>query len=249
MTDRNSALDVSEAVHVEPIVKDGCSVYPVVLRLDSSHSLPPSPCLSPAPQYFDFELEQLPNGFSCVKSPLQPADNDDPPDFFVTHKVQLLPDVICYVFHLAAPPGKFDPVRAKKLGVKPGPDFGALQRGESVALQNGTVIFSTDVMSEPLPGPVVAIVECPSLSYFELLTKNALFVDLLHHEHRSPTVIIHQTPTAVFENLAYQQWLQRTSPNATHVVINAEYCAGSTNYLAAATQQVRSLAMVMLLSI
>src|SRR5215211_8337315 len=44
-------------------------------------------------------------------------------------------------------PGVFDPVRAESLGVTPGPDFGRLQRGETV---NG--VHPDEVMGEPRRG-------------------------------------------------------------------------------------------------
>lgn len=53
-------------------------------------------------------------------------------------------------------PGRFDREAAVTLGVKPGPDFGRLQRGETVTLtkENGTetVIRPSDVMGAPRPG-------------------------------------------------------------------------------------------------
>lgn len=53
-------------------------------------------------------------------------------------------------------PGRFDPEAAKRLGVEEGPDFAALQRGESVAGSGGTVA-PADVMGESRPGRTVVI--------------------------------------------------------------------------------------------
>src|SRR6185503_10449696 len=49
-------------------------------------------------------------------------------------------------------PGVFDPVRAESLGVTPGPDFGRLQRGETV---NG--VRPDEVMGEPRRGRKVVL--------------------------------------------------------------------------------------------
>jgi ribonuclease Z len=53
-------------------------------------------------------------------------------------------------------PGRFDPERARSLGIAEGPAFGALQRGEEVEGPRGTV-RPGDVMGEPRPGRRVAI--------------------------------------------------------------------------------------------
>jgi ribonuclease Z len=49
-------------------------------------------------------------------------------------------------------PGEFDPVEAERLGVTPGPDFGRLQRGETVA-----GVASGQVMGPPRAGRKVVI--------------------------------------------------------------------------------------------
>jgi ribonuclease Z len=53
-------------------------------------------------------------------------------------------------------PGRFDPEAAKRLGVKEGPQFAALQRGEQVQGSLGPV-DPRDVMGEPRPGRTVVI--------------------------------------------------------------------------------------------
>lgn len=61
-----------------------------------------------------------------------------------------------YVLHEKPRPGRFDPDRARELGVSEGPDFGRLQRGEEVAGAQGAV-RPEDVMSEERLGRRVAI--------------------------------------------------------------------------------------------
>ncbi len=53
-------------------------------------------------------------------------------------------------------PGRFDPDAAKRLGLAEGPDFAALQRGETVAGTDGSVA-PTDVMGESRPGRTIVI--------------------------------------------------------------------------------------------
>jgi ribonuclease Z len=53
-------------------------------------------------------------------------------------------------------PGRFDPAAAKAAGVREGPDFARLQRGEEVEGSDGTVT-PTQVMGEARPGRVIVI--------------------------------------------------------------------------------------------
>ena len=49
-------------------------------------------------------------------------------------------------------PGRFDPERARALGVPEGPAFGCLQEGESVTAVDGTTVQPEQVMGPPRPG-------------------------------------------------------------------------------------------------
>lgn len=49
-------------------------------------------------------------------------------------------------------PGAFNPEKAMTLGIKPGPLFGKLQRGEEITLADGKVIKPSDVMGEKRSG-------------------------------------------------------------------------------------------------
>jgi ribonuclease Z len=53
-------------------------------------------------------------------------------------------------------PGRFDPEAAERLGVRSGPDFGALQRGEEVQGSDG-MVRPPDVMGEARPGRKIVI--------------------------------------------------------------------------------------------
>jgi ribonuclease Z len=48
--------------------------------------------------------------------------------------------------------GRFDRARAEELGVPPGPLFSKLHEGESVELDDGTVVHSDQVVGDPRPG-------------------------------------------------------------------------------------------------
>ncbi len=62
-----------------------------------------------------------------------------------------------YALVEAERPGRFDPEEAKRLGVREGPAFAALQRGESVESLDGGTVAPEQVMGESRPGRTLAL--------------------------------------------------------------------------------------------
>jgi ribonuclease Z len=54
-------------------------------------------------------------------------------------------------------PGRFDPDRARELGIEPGPDFGRLQRGERVLARDGREVAPDEVMGDMRRGRTVVL--------------------------------------------------------------------------------------------
>jgi ribonuclease Z len=96
--------------------------------------------------------------------------------FAVAHGVS----AVGYALAEDARPGRFDVQAADALGIPPGPDRGALQRGESVTLADGRTITPADVLGAARPGRkiVVAGDGAPSESVIEA----ARGADVLVHE-------------------------------------------------------------------
>jgi ribonuclease Z len=65
--------------------------------------------------------------------------------------------------------GKFLPDVAKKLGVKPGPQFRALTTGESVTLADGTIVTPEQVLEPGKEGGGFAIIDLPSIEYVDAM--------------------------------------------------------------------------------
>lgn len=65
--------------------------------------------------------------------------------------------------------GKFLPQVAKKLGVKPGPQFSQLTLGNSVTTADGTVVTPEQVLEKGSPGGGFAVIELPEKAYVEAL--------------------------------------------------------------------------------
>jgi ribonuclease BN (tRNA processing enzyme) len=68
-------------------------------------------------------------------------------------------EIIGYKIEGKSVPGKFNTAAAIAKGVKPGPDFGRLLKGESITLENGTVVTSEGIVSPSLKFPTIIIAE------------------------------------------------------------------------------------------
>jgi ribonuclease Z len=94
----------------------------------------------------------------------------------VDHRVNALG----YVVEEDQRPGRFDPEAARALGVTPGPDFGKLQRGETVKSADGKDVKPEQVMGQSRTGRKVVLSgdtrPCPALS------EASAGADLLVHE-------------------------------------------------------------------
>lgn len=81
-------------------------------------------------------------------------------DELIIKSVPLRHSKVCvgYVFEEKPRPGVFHPEKAKERGVPCGPMWARLQSGESVTLEDGRDVVSSDVMGEARPGRKVAYI-------------------------------------------------------------------------------------------
>ncbi|NMO95965.1 ribonuclease Z [Paenibacillus lemnae] len=77
-------------------------------------------------------------------------------------------------------PGSLDLERLESFGLKPGPLYGRLKRGESVEMQDGQMLHSSDVLMSPKKGRVVTILG--DTRPCEQVVPLAADADLLVHE-------------------------------------------------------------------
>lgn len=80
-------------------------------------------------------------------------------DMFVVESALLEHRIDSYGYRITEKdrPGSIDPAKLAAFGLKPGPIFGQLKRGESIELENGTVIHPADVLGSPKRGKVITI--------------------------------------------------------------------------------------------
>jgi len=87
---------------------------------------------------------------------------------------------LAYAFVENEKPGKFNPQKARLLGVPEGPLWHRLQHGRKVKLQNGKVVEPAEVVGSPKPG--VKVVYTGDTSPCRAVLKLAEGADLLIHD-------------------------------------------------------------------
>ncbi|CAO2652630.1 Nn.00g009130.m01.CDS01 [Neocucurbitaria sp. VM-36] len=85
------------------------------------------------------------------------------------------PECVSYIVRTHPARGAFDVVRAKALGVRPGPDFGKLTAGHSVQNKDGDWISPEQVLGADRPGQGVAILDIPSVEYLSSIVQREEF--------------------------------------------------------------------------
>jgi len=75
-------------------------------------------------------------------------------------------------------PGRFDIAAAEKLGVTPGPDYGRLQRGESITTDAGAAVGPEQVLGAPRPGRSIVYTADtrPCAAAVQLARDSSLFI-------------------------------------------------------------------------
>ncbi|XP_019055810.1 PREDICTED: zinc phosphodiesterase ELAC protein 2-like isoform X2 [Nelumbo nucifera] len=136
---------------------------------------------------------------------------------------------VVYVCELPEIKGKFDPAKAAALGLKPGPKYRELQLGNSVKSDRQNImVHPSDVLGPSVPGPIVLLVDCPTLSHLqELLSVESLspyYADSLDDkldDVKSVNCVIHLSPAFVTKTPDYQKWMKRFG-GAQHIMAGHE---------------------------
>ncbi|KAK5055320.1 hypothetical protein LTR84_013070 [Exophiala bonariae] len=130
--------------------------------------------------------------------------------------------------------GKFDPVKAKALGVKPGPMYSRFTAGLSVTLEDGSVITSDMVMSPGRPGRGFAIFDVPSRGYLSDLSQRLHdYSDLLEGVELVVWITRDNVPlTPEFQNL--RDYLKDKQHILSHPDVSNDYLSQESSARAAA---------------
>ncbi|KAI8920004.1 beta-lactamase-like protein [Powellomyces hirtus] len=142
------------------------------------------------------------------------------------------PTVLAYICQGPTVPGKFNPKAAQSLGIKPGPDFGRLQRGESITAPNGTVVNPDQVLGPEKPGAVFLILDVPNTAYIASLVAATEFQSL--YNAKDPVrCIVHILGDDILENPRYRDWMNKFGAKTQHLVVSRRHNPSDICFLGA----------------
>ncbi|RUS77424.1 hypothetical protein EGW08_014802 [Elysia chlorotica] len=118
--------------------------------------------------------------------------------------------------------GKINVEKCLDAGITIGPMVGKLQRGETVTLDDGTVVRPEQVLdvvdTEKRP---FLVIECPNLGFLSSLYANKrLSSHMSDSGEDSFALVVHMSPAEVFSSEQYQTWMRRFPSTTKHLVLN-----------------------------
>ncbi|CAI9753794.1 unnamed protein product [Fraxinus pennsylvanica] len=124
---------------------------------------------------------------------------------------------VIYICELPEIKGKFDPDKAASLGLRPGPKYRELQLGNSVMSDHQNIrVKPSHVLGPSVPGPIVLLVDCPTLLHLQQLLSVQSLVPYYAATtgnvlEGSKTVhcVIHLSPATITNTADYQLWMSK----------------------------------------
>ncbi|ORZ38846.1 beta-lactamase-like protein [Catenaria anguillulae PL171] len=150
------------------------------------------------------------------------------------------PCSVAYVFRGPEVPGKFDVQAAKALGLKPGPNFGRLQRGLSVTLDDGRVIQPSDVVGPAKPAQVFSVLDLPTVEHVRTAHASDPLAAILDHGNPKDVVAFHLVGKSVAQTPEFAALVQDTTrfhPSTRHFLIGPDYAGEPVSFTSSAVTQ------------
>lgn len=138
-----------------------------------------------------------------------------------------------YICKLADVRGKFNPDRAKELGLEKGPMYKLLTAGESVTAPNGRVIHPSDVIGETRLGPTFIVMECPDAEHISAVTSHPkLQKEYFSSLGQELVLVVHISPLEVLQDDDYCQWAASFGESTRHLILNESVCPSEIGFRA-----------------
>ncbi|KAJ5450727.1 uncharacterized protein N7458_007176 [Penicillium daleae] len=145
-------------------------------------------------------------------------------------------EAVSYIIRSHDIRGKFEPAKAKALGIPEGPDFARLTRGETIQTPDGKTVTPDMVLGALRRGKGLAVIDLPSPEYVEDLVNRP--------EWNSPSVmtelkvIIWILGPGVGEHPKLREFVARM-PHVKHTVSSVDYCPNYLSFNSAAGAAIR----------
>ena len=118
----------------------------------------------------------------------------------------------------------FNKEKAIKLGLKPGPIFGELQKGKSITLEDGKIITLKDVSDEPLPSSSLLILYIPTEDHIDNLINNEIMKNYIEKKLGeeyiyNTSIVVHITPKFnIINNEKYIKFMAMFGKDVEHII-------------------------------
>jgi ribonuclease Z len=166
--------------------------------------------------------EPLPDIKVLVRNPWPGANIEDLPP---ARNIGFRP-AMSYIVQGYPQRGKFNPKKAMALGVPKGPSFSSLTAGNSVTLENGTIVTPDMVLGPTKPGRGIAIVELPSKTFLANLVSRPEWTS--EHIRSGIAAICWILGEGVAHQSLFKEFIE-SMPDVEHIISSMDVCP---NYLA-----------------
>ena len=130
-----------------------------------------------------------------------------------------------YICKVADVRGKFNPDRAKELGLTKGPMYKDLTAGKSVTAPDGRVVHPSDVMGETRVGPTFIVIDCPDREHISAVTSHPkLQKENFSKLGQELVLVVHFSPLEVLQDDGYCQWAASFGESTRHLLLNESVC-------------------------
>lgn len=130
-----------------------------------------------------------------------------------------------YICKVADVRGKFNPDRAKELGLEKGLAYKKLAAGESVTAPDGRVVHPSDVIGEKQLGPTFIVIECPDREHISAVTSHPkLQKNYFSSLGQELVLVVHISPLEVLQDDNYCQWAASFGDSTRHLLLNESVC-------------------------
>ena len=188
-------------------------------------------CPVPLNKYL-YEYDLNSSSFICKNIFQEKILNNNPIKIFEDEVITIIP--LCSninntfaMSYICIPKQKnrsFNKKKALELGLKPGPVFGKLTKGESVTLENGKIITLKDVSDEPLPSSSLAILYIPSEEHIDNIINNDIINRYINKTLGDKYIyninlIVHICPKfSIINNEKYISFMAKFGKDVEHII-------------------------------